>query len=122
MKRLPFLLVLLICVGAWAQNPPTGSTSSVVLTWNAPSPVGGSGTVAGYNIYRTSSGANFSQINTSLVTATTMTDTAVVAGTTYGYCGTTVDSAGRESACTIPVNANVPSNPNPPRGFQAASQ
>lgn len=107
---------------ARAQNtPPAGTVHSVVLTWQAPSPVGGSGTVAGYNVYRATSGVNYAKLNSALVTGLTMTDAAVVSGTTYGYCATTVDSAGSESPCTIPVNAAVPSNPGSPTSFGAAA-
>lgn len=117
-----FLLLfsLLVTQHALAQNPPAGTVHSVVLTWQAPSPVGGSGTVAGYNVYRAITGVNYAKVNQALITDLTATDTNVVSGTTYGYCATTVDSGGSESPCTIPVNAVVPSNPNIPTALTAA--
>lgn len=123
MKRIVLLvLVLMVCGSAFAQNtPPAGTVHSVVLTWQAPSPVGGSGTIAGYNVYRATSGVNYAKINSALVTGLTTTDNAVVSGTTYGYCATTVDSVGSESPCTIPVNAAVPGNPNIPTSFSATA-
>jgi hypothetical protein len=120
-----FLLMLLLLFGTpiltHAQNPPTGTVHSVVLTWQAPSPVGGSGTVAGYNVYRATTGVNYAKVNSALITGLTMTDAAVVSGTTYGYCATTVDSVGSESPCTIPVNAAVPGNPASPTNFGATA-
>lgn len=132
-KRMDVLRMLRYCLGALcglvflvapcrvgAQSAPTGTPHSVALTWLAPSPIGGSGTIAGYNIYRTPSGPpTYTKLNTSLVTGLTLTDTSVIAGTTYGYCATTVDSTQHESACTIPVNAVVPSNPASPTSFVA---
>lgn len=104
----------------WAQGPPTGTVHSVALSWQPPSPVGGSGTIAGYNVYRTPSGPpTYTKLNAALITGLSMTDTNVTAGATYGYCATTVDSAGSESACTIPVNAAVPGNPTIPANFAA---
>ena len=109
--------------GLYAQStPPAGTTHSVTLTWQAPSPVGGSGTVKGYNLYRATTGVNYAKINSALITGLTTTDAVVVSGTAYGYCATTVDSANNESPCTIPVSAAIPSNPNIPTGLTAAAQ
>ncbi len=114
--------LLFFTAGMRAQStPPAGTVHSVVLTWQAQSPVGGSGTVAGYNVYRATSGVNYTKVNASLITVLTTTDASVVSGTTYGYCATTVDSAGNESPCTIPVNAVIPSNPNLPTGLTAVA-
>lgn len=116
--------LLLACAPSGrTQGIPTGTAHKVTLTWQAPSPVGGSGTIAGYNVYRTPSGPpTYTKLNTSVVAGLTLVDTAVTAGTGYGYCATTVDSVGTESACTIPVNANVPGNPNPPIALTTSSQ
>jgi hypothetical protein len=117
-----------------AQGVPLGTPHSVALSWTAPSPVGGSGTVSGYNIYRalgaasTNSGGNsggasggaggstltYSRVNTALNAGLTFTDAGVAAGATYSYCVTTVDSLGGESACSGVTTANVPTNPNAP--------
>jgi chitinase len=98
-----------------AQVLPAGTAHSVTLTWLAPSPVGGSGTISGYNIYRSlSTPTNYTKLNTALTTVLTYTDTSVSAGASYTYCVTTVDSLAQESACSVPATANVPSNPNAP--------
>ena len=100
-----------------AQGIPSGTAHSVTLTWQAPSPVGGSGTVSGYNVYRSpSSTANYAKLNTAVNAGLTFTDSSVSAGASYNYCVTTVDSLGEESACSVPATANVPSNPNAPSG------
>ena len=97
-----------------AQTPPSGTPHSVTLTWTAPSPVGGSGTVAGYNVYKSVAGAAFAKVNTTLISGLTTTDTAVTAGQALSYCATTVDTNNEESVCSIAVSATVPTNPNPP--------
>jgi fibronectin type 3 domain-containing protein len=100
---------------ARAQGVPGGTAHSVTLAWTAPSPVGGSGTVSGYNIYRApSSGTTYTKLITVLNAALTFTDVSVSAGASYTYCVTTVDSLGEESACSTPATANVPSDPNAP--------
>lgn len=100
---------------AGAQGVPSGTAHSVTLSWTAPSPVGGSGTVGGYNIYRApASGTAYAKLNASANAALTYTDTSVSAGTSYSYCVTTVDTLGEESACSAPATANVPANPNAP--------
>ncbi len=121
MKWLPglstFLILAFLVPQIHAQGIPTGTAHSAVLTWLAPSPVGGSGTVTGYNLYRTPSGPpSYVKLNATPVSALTFTDTTVASGTTYGYCATTVDSSGSESACTVPVIGTIPSNPNAPSG------
>lgn len=99
----------------YAQGLPAGTAHSVVLTWQAPSPVGGSGTISGYNIYRSpSSPTNYTKLNTALTTGLTYSDTSVSAGASYTYCVTTVDSLAEESVCSTPATANIPSNPNAP--------
>lgn len=49
---LMFAMLCLAATGARAQGVPSGTAHSVTLSWTAPSPVGGSGTVSGYNVYR----------------------------------------------------------------------
>ena len=98
-----------------AQAIPIGTAHSVTLTWQAPSPVGGSGTISGYNVYRSpSSPTNYAKVNASHNAGLTYTDTSVSAGTSYSYCVTTVDTLGEESVCSAPATATVPSNPNAP--------
>jgi fibronectin type 3 domain-containing protein len=110
------LAVALVAPGsAAAQGIPAGTAHSVTLTWQAPSPVGGSGTISGYNIYRSpSSVVTYAKVNTALSVGLTFTDGTVSAGASYNYCVTTVDSIGEESVCSAPATANVPSNPNAP--------
>ena len=115
-----FVSVLLAAATIAAQGIPVGTPHSVTLSWTAPSPVGGSGTVSGFNVYRAAGIASaaatltFSKINTALNPGVTYTDAGVAAGAAYSYCVTTVDSAGGESACSGVTTANVPTNPNAP--------
>jgi fibronectin type 3 domain-containing protein len=111
-----FLTAIFAIAGvAHAQGVPTGTAHSVTLAWTAPSPVGGSGTVSGYNVYRSAaSAAAYAKVNTAISAGLTFTDTTVSAGTSYNYCVTTVDTLGEESACSTAATANVPSNPNAP--------
>jgi fibronectin type 3 domain-containing protein len=100
---------------AGAQGAPVGTVHSVTLTWQAPAPAGGSGTISGYNVYRSPSNtANYAKLNTALAAGLTFTDSSVSAGASYTYCVSTVDSLGEESVCSVPATANVPSNPNAP--------
>jgi fibronectin type 3 domain-containing protein len=113
----------LACGAARAQGVPAGTAHSVTLTWLAPSPVGGSGTVGGYNIYRSpATPVNYAKVNTTLNAGLTYTDTAVAAGTSYTYCVTTVDTLGEESACSTPATANVPSDPNAPSAITTTTK
>lgn len=82
----------------------TATTYSVNLSWNA------SSDVAGYNIYRsTTSTGTYAKINPSVDANTAYTDSTVVAGQTYYYEATSVNSSGQESArSTPPVVAAVP--------------
>jgi fibronectin type 3 domain-containing protein len=106
---------LLLTTDTGAQAVPIGTVHSVILTWQAPSPVGGSGTISGYNVYRSPlTPANFVKVNTVLNTGLSFTDTTVTAGAGYSYCVTTVDSLNEESICSAPATANVPANPNAP--------
>jgi Immunoglobulin domain/Immunoglobulin I-set domain len=77
---------------------------SVALTWNA-SP----STVAGYNVYRTTTtGENYVKINPSLVPALDYTDSTVQGSTTYYYVTTAVDSSGNESGYSNEAPAPIP--------------
>ena len=107
----------LFAAGSARAQAPAGTAHGVTLTWQAPSPVGGSGTINGYNVYRSTASltsATYAKVNTALNAGLTFTDASVSAGTTYNYCVTTVDSLGEESACSVPATATVPSNPNAP--------
>jgi hypothetical protein len=76
----------------------------VDLSWS-PS----SSTVAGYNVYRsTTSGSSYSKINSGLNADTSYSDSSVVAGSTYFYVTTAVDSGGVESSFSNQVQAVIP--------------
>ena len=77
---------------------------SVTLTWTA-----STSPVSGYNVYRsTTSGGPYTKLNSSLIAATTYTDSTVQASTTYFYVVTSVDSSNVESANSTEVSATVP--------------
>ena len=84
----------------------TGATPahSVGLTWSDSS----SG-ISGYNIYRAGvSGGPYSGINSGLDPTTSYTDNSVLAGQTYYYVVTAVNSSGVESAYSSEVAATIP--------------
>ena len=77
---------------------------SVALSWTA-----STSTVSGYNVYRTTiSGAQYTLVNSSLITALAYTDTSVQSGTTYYYVTTAVDASGTESVFSNQVSAPIP--------------
>ena len=77
---------------------------SVALSW-----IASTSTVAGYNVYRsTTSGSGYVKLNSSLVTGLTYTDSNVTSGTTYYYVTTAVDSSGNESAFSNQATAVIP--------------
>ena len=77
---------------------------SVTLTWTA-----STSAVSGYNVYRsTVSGGPYTKLNSSLIAATTYTDSTVQASTTYFYVVTSVDSSNVESANSTEVSVTVP--------------
>ncbi|MFC2070209.1 fibronectin type III domain-containing protein, partial [Chloroflexota bacterium] len=83
-----------------APSAPTGLAATpgdrqAILDWNDNS----EGDLDGYNVYRSlTSGANFTQINGSLVSTSNYTNTELTGGTTYYYVVTAVDLASHESA------------------------
>jgi len=60
------------------------ASGTIELSWTAAID-DGSGNILGYNLYRGTDGRNFTQVNSSLITDVTATDTTVVAGNTYFY-------------------------------------
>jgi hypothetical protein len=103
-----------IAVASNASNPslsvPLSGTGvlaaphSVTLSWTA-----SVSTVAGYNVYRsTSSTGPFSMLNVVLVASTTFVDPTVVSGMTYYYYATSVDSSGNESVPSAQASATIP--------------
>ena len=66
-------------------------------------------TVAGYNVYRsTTNGNGYVKINSSLIGSPTYVDSNVTSGTTYFYVATAVDSSGNESAYSNQASAAIP--------------
>jgi hypothetical protein len=78
----------------------------VNLSWNADS----SPNVVGYNIYRSSNGANgnYVRINSGLDANNSYTDSSVTDGQTYYYETTAVNSSNEESARSAAVGAVIP--------------
>lgn len=111
---------------------PQVVSHSVVLNWtqgivpaNAICSGGGSPSVTGNKIYRgaTPGGEGPSAQYSILTPATTFTDTAVVAGTTYYYQVTAVNCNG-ESQRSTEISATIPNPvaPNAPTGVTATAQ
>jgi hypothetical protein len=83
----------------------TGTPHSVTVNWTA-----STSTVAGYNVYRAlASGGPYTKVNPSLIAAATYTDNNVLAGQTYYYVATAVDSSAAESAYSNQAQAVIPS-------------
>jgi hypothetical protein len=91
-------------VEALTGNGTAPPQHSVDLTWN-PSP----SAVNGYNIYRSgTSGGPYSQINSTIDSATSYIDNTVAAGNTYFYVTTAVDANGVESVNSNQVKTAIP--------------
>ena len=91
-----------------ASNAPTvtisesgsGAARQIQLSWNAPA--SGSDPVAGYNIYRATSGSSsYQKLNSTVNSQTSFMDSSAQGSTTYQYYATSVDSTGAES---VPSN------------------
>ncbi len=84
-----------------------GPAYEVILNWDAPTT--SADPVAGYNVYRSISGASlYSQLNTSAITTTTYTDTAVQDGQNYDYIVESVDASDVTSAPSNTTTAAIP--------------
>ena len=120
------IILMVLAIGFWAlpwRALYAQSVHEITVSWVAPSPVGGSGTIAGYNVYRsTTSGGPYTKLNTSTINATSFEDTTGAAGTTYYYVATTIDSNGFESSDSIQASATAVGNPQPPTGVQAVAK
>ena len=86
----------------------SGSSShQVTLSWDAPS--SSSDPVAGYDIYRATSGSStYELLNSSTDAQTTYIDANVQANVTYVYYVTSVDSSGVQSSSSNMVTALIP--------------
>jgi hypothetical protein len=102
-----------LTVSSNAQNSPAGialvgvgvSTAAhrVSLSWNV------SSGVAGYNVYVAStSGGPYSQVNSTLLPATSYVDYAVQSGRSYYYVVTAVSPANVQSGHSAEIKATVP--------------
>lgn len=79
----------------------SGATaSSMVVSW------GGVSGASGYNVYR-----GGSQVNASLVTATSYTDTGLAAGTTYAWTVKAVDAGGAEGSASVAATGTTTGAP-----------
>ncbi|HEY7640178.1 MAG TPA: PQQ-dependent sugar dehydrogenase [Steroidobacteraceae bacterium] len=81
-----------------------GSPTSVTITWNASTDTGGSG-LAGYRIFR-----NGSSTALATVSATSYTDTAVAANTSYTYTVAARDNAGNQSLPSSAASVTTPAS------------
>jgi hypothetical protein len=82
-----------------------GQDGAVALGWQGAEDCNG-GAVSGYNLYQsTTSGGEYTKVNTSLITGTEYNDTGLEEGTTYYYVVTSVDSDGDESVRSQGVGA-----------------
>jgi hypothetical protein len=98
-------LVNEILNSALGQGCSATISHSVSLTWAASS----SPNIAGYNVYRSgTSGGPYAKLNSSLVSGISLTDNSVLAGQTYYYVATAVDTSNNESAYSAQAQAKIP--------------
>ena len=115
-----------------AQTPtPTGTAHGNMVTWNAPSPAGGSGIIQGYYLFRCLGTCTLSSTWTNvggLLTGTSYLDSnigtnAPQLNTTYSYAVLVVDSNGAQSGFSniagVTVGSAWLSNPNGATGCNA---
>lgn len=110
----PAFLILLLClssacgadlgISTSGSNGTTAADHVVDLTWNSST----SSSIAGYNVYRSPDGSNWSKINVSLVASTLYDDSTVLNGATYFYAVTAVNLEGVESSKSAVAKASIP--------------
>ncbi|HEY4979360.1 MAG TPA: choice-of-anchor D domain-containing protein, partial [Candidatus Acidoferrum sp.] len=93
-----------IAVALSGTGVALSSTHSVALSWN-PS---GSVDVVGYYVYRATGSGSSGRLNSSPQSNLSYTDLSVVAGSTYTYSVTAINSAGIESARCTDASITVP--------------
>jgi hypothetical protein len=82
------------------------ATYNVDLSWVAPA--SSTDPVAGYHVYRATSGGGYTLLNSSLNLPASYIDATVKSGTTYTYEVMSVDAAGLESAPSNVFSAVIP--------------
>ena len=100
--------------GAPVSVSATAGTSSIAVSWNAPSSNGGSA-ITGYGIYRGTSSGSEALLASVPSTALSYVDTTAVSGTTYYYQITAVNSVGTSpgsSEASARIALPVPSAPS----------
>ena len=95
----------IVLVNSPGGGTPTGSgCHAVTLNWG-----GSPSTVAGYNVFRSAtSGGPYTQVNSSLIAATSWEDDYVLAGEFYYYVAVAVDSSGNTSLPTSEAPVTIP--------------
>ena len=87
----------------------TGVQTGINLAWTART----ESDLAGYNVYRSAiATGSFTKVNTAVITGTTYADTTTVAGSTYYYRVTALDTTGNESAVSATASATHPLPPD----------
>lgn len=131
MKRKLLFLALLaaLVVPSYGQN---GTPHGIKVVWNAPAPVGGSGTIQGYFLFRCvgTCAATSTWVSVGAILPPTQTNfldpaAGLTNNTTYSYAVLTVDSGGSQSAYSniAPVSVvTFPTNPGAPTGCSASVQ
>ncbi len=103
----PTTVVSLSGTGITAGTGTPGGSYEVDLSWNAPS--SSQDPVAGYNVYRSPTGASsYQKLNASIVAGTTYTDSTVQAGQSYDYIVQSADVSGVESSPSNTASATLP--------------
>jgi hypothetical protein len=85
----------------------TGAALVVDLSWNAPST--STDPVAGYHVYRATSGSStYTLLTASAITTTSYIDSGIHTGQTYDYVVESVDSSGIESVPSNVATVAIP--------------
>jgi hypothetical protein len=83
----------------------SGTNHAVKLNWVAST----GSSVAGYNVYRKSSGgSSYTKLNSSVNQSTSFTDAVCQNGQAYQYYVTSVDGSGKESTPSNTINLTIP--------------
>jgi fibronectin type 3 domain-containing protein len=102
------LAVIFLFLAFGAMLGCKGAPHRVTLTWDPPPTAVAGNTIAGYNVYRsTTPGKDFARI-AARVPYPWYEDRQVSRGQTYFYVVTTVDSGGSESKFSGEVTATIP--------------